>query len=80
MHLKKMKKFNLEIRHYGTREITYKLYDDDGVSFDYEKGMYSWRTISVTKKNGKWKGTISKADKGKPNSIGEVRWRFMGSR
>lgn len=76
----KGEKFNLEIRHYGSKEITYKLYDDDGVSFDYEKGMYSWRTISVTEKNGKWKGTISKADKGKPNSIGEVRWRFMGSR
>jgi alpha-glucosidase (family GH31 glycosyl hydrolase) len=71
-------KYNIEIRHYGTKTSPYQLYDDDGVSFDYEKGLYSWRTINVSNKNGKWKGTISKAQKGKPDLIGEVRWKFMG--
>jgi alpha-glucosidase (family GH31 glycosyl hydrolase) len=34
----------------------YLLYDDDGETFDYEKGAYSWREIHVTKgKDGKLK-------------------------
>lgn len=73
----KNEKHNLEIRHYGTKIIPYEMYDDDGVSFDYEKGMFSWRTITVTNKNGKWKGSVSKAEKGKPDNIGKVSWRFM---
>ena len=74
----KGEKYNLEIRHYGQKILPRKLYDDDGVSFDYEKGMYSWRTITITNKNGKWGGTISKSEKGKPDNIGKVTWRFLG--
>ena len=71
-------KVNLEIRHYGKANGSYRLYDDDGETFDYEKGVYTWRDISVVRqKNGKMKGTISKAEKGKPDSVGKVTWRFM---
>ena len=71
-------KISLEIRHYGKADGTYRLYDDDGETFDYEKGMYSWREIRVSHdRNGKLKGYISKAEKGKPNSIGKITWRFM---
>lgn len=71
-------KVNLEIRHYGKADGAYRLYDDDGETFDYEKGAYSWRDITVTRdKKGKLKGTISKAEKGKPNSIANVTWKFM---
>ncbi len=70
--------YDLEIRHYGTMIIPYALYDDDGESFDYEKGMYSWRAVTITQKNGKWMGTISTAEKGKPDNIGKVTWTFMG--
>lgn len=71
-------KMNLEIRHYGKANGSYRLYDDDGETFDYEKGAYAWRDISVVRqKNGKLKGTISKAEKGKPDSVGKVTWRFM---
>ncbi len=71
-------KVNLEIRHYGKANGSYRLYDDDGETFDYEKGAYAWRDISVVRqKNGKLKGTISKAEKGKPDSVGKVTWRFM---
>lgn len=71
-------KVNLEIRHYGKANGSYRLYDDDGETFDYEKGAYTWRDISVVRqKNGKLKGTISKAEKGKPDSVGKVTWRFM---
>lgn len=71
-------KIDLEIRYYGTSDGTYYLYDDDGETFDYEKGEYSWRKITVTKdKRGKLKGMISKAEKGKPDNIGKVTWKFM---
>ena len=71
-------KVNLEIRHYGKANGSYRLYDDDGETFDYEKGAYAWRDISVIRgKNCKLKGTISKAEKGKPDSVGKVTWRFM---
>lgn len=71
-------KYNLEIRYYGSAAGFYRLYDDDGETFDYEKGIYSWRDIVImTDKKGKIRGTVSKAEKGKPNNIGEVTWRFM---
>jgi alpha-glucosidase (family GH31 glycosyl hydrolase) len=71
-------KIDLEIRYYGTKPANYKLYDDDGETFDYEKGMYSWRVIKVvTDKKGRLSGSISKAEKGKPDNLGVVTWKFM---
>lgn len=71
-------KVNLEIRHYGKANSYYRLYDDDGETFNYEKGAYSWRTIRIERqKDGKLKGFISKPETGKPNSIGKVSWKFM---
>lgn len=71
-------KVNLEIRHYGKAEGSYRLYDDDGETFDYEKGAFCWREIKVVRqKDGKLKGTVSKAEKGKPNSVASVTWKFM---
>ena len=70
--------FDLEIRHYGESPGHFTLYDDDGFSFDYENGHYSWRTIETVKDtSGKWSGSISKADTGKPDNIGQVSWKFM---
>lgn len=71
-------KFDIEIRHYGKSDGTYRLYDDDGETYNYERGEYSWRDIKVGRqKNGKLKGVISKAEKGKPDNIGKVTWKFM---
>jgi alpha-D-xyloside xylohydrolase len=71
-------KVDLEVRHYGQKPGNYLLYDDDGESFNYEKGMYTWRTIKVEKqKNGQWKGMLSKPEKGKPDTVGKITWRFM---
>ena len=73
-------KINLEIRHYGKTEGSYRLYDDDGETFDYENGAYSWREIKVTRdRKGRLKGSISKAEKGKPDNIATVSWKFMTS-
>jgi alpha-D-xyloside xylohydrolase len=74
----KGQKFDIEIRHYGESPGRFMLYDDDGFSFDYEKGHYSWRILEATKDaSGKWRGTISKADSGKPDNIGKISWKFM---
>jgi alpha-D-xyloside xylohydrolase len=66
-------KVDLEIRYYGEKPGKYLLYDDDGETFNYEKGEYSFREIKVENK----KGTISDAVSGKPNSVGNVTWKFM---
>ena len=69
---------DLEIRYYGEQPGKYKLYDDDGETFNYEKGEYSWRTITVEKgKDGKLKGTIDPPVQGKPNTVGNITWKFM---
>jgi alpha-glucosidase (family GH31 glycosyl hydrolase) len=71
-------KFDLEIRYYGSAPGTYKLYDDDGETFDYEKGIYSWREIKIFRdNNNNMIYSISDAEKGKPDNIGKVSWRFM---
>jgi len=78
LHAPKMgEKINLEIRHYGKSPGSYHLYDDDGETYNYEKGEYSWREISVDEVKGKLKGSISKPEKGKPNTLNEVKWKFM---
>jgi alpha-glucosidase (family GH31 glycosyl hydrolase) len=71
-------KTDLEIRFYGDQPGHFSLYDDDGETFAYEKGEYSFREITVQKNaSGKWEGKISSPVSGKPNSIGAVTWKFM---
>jgi alpha-glucosidase (family GH31 glycosyl hydrolase) len=71
-------KYDLEIRYYGTAPGKYLLYDDDGETFDYEKGVLSWREVRIVPdKKGKPSGTISKPEKGKPDNIGKVTFKFM---
>jgi hypothetical protein len=71
-------KVDIEIKQYGEKPGKYLLYDDDGETFDYEKGLFSWRMITVEKdKKGIWKGTISAPEKEKPNTIGNLTWKFM---
>ncbi len=79
LHAPKLgEKVDLEIRHYGAKESTYNLYDDDGETFDFEKGQLSWRQIKVERlKNGQLQGSISRLEKGKPNTIGKVSFTFM---
>ena len=71
-------KINLEIRHYSTKDGSYRLYDDDGETFDYEKGAYSWRELKIEKQaNGKSKNSVSPAEKGKPDNLGTMTWTEM---
>ena len=74
----KGEKVNIEVRHYGENPARYLLYDDDGETFDYEKGDYSWREITVARnKKGQWEGAISKAEKGKPDNLAKVTFKYM---
>jgi alpha-glucosidase (family GH31 glycosyl hydrolase) len=71
-------KVDLTVRYYGEKPAKYMLYDDDGETYNYEKGDYSWREIKVEKdKTGKLKGFIAPAVKGKPNTVGNVSFEFM---
>jgi alpha-D-xyloside xylohydrolase len=67
----------LEVRHYGTQDGTYQLYDDDGETFDYEKGISSRQELRVVRDNGKLKGETL-APKGPWKSrFTTFTWRFM---
>ena len=70
-------KVDIEFRHYGESGGRYMLYDDDGETFNYEKGDYSFREIKVMGSKGKWKGSISTLQNGKPNTIGKISWKYM---
>jgi alpha-glucosidase (family GH31 glycosyl hydrolase) len=48
----------LEVRHYGLRPAVMDLYDDDGETFDYERGEHSWTRLEVARDGaGRWRGT-----------------------
>jgi len=51
---------DLEVRQYGRGDAVFDLYEDDGKTFDYEKGVYRIRRLAVT--NGTLSETMSKAD------------------
>lgn len=68
----------LEVRHYGEAPGRLGLYDDDGETFDFEKGQFSWTVLTATKDaTGKWVGTVTPDASGKKWSYGEVTWNFM---
>lgn len=68
----------LEVRHYGEAPGRILLYDDDGETFDFEQGAFSWTGLSAAKDaTGKWAGTVSPATSGRKWSYGEVTWTFM---
>ena len=70
-------KVDIEVRYYGEKPGAYRLYDDDGETFNYEKGQYTFRDIKVVKSGGKITGTLSNAVNGKPNTIGKVTFKMM---
>lgn len=72
-------KLPLEIRHYGTRPGTFRLYDDDGETFDYEKGKYTYLTLTVdVAPDSSKQGKVSIPEGKKVWSYdGEYTFRFM---
>jgi alpha-D-xyloside xylohydrolase len=72
---------DLELRHYGREPGTFELYDDDGVTFGYERGAYSWTPLNVTRAaDGSLVGAEPRRPSGKPFSYRTVTWRMMTPR
>ena len=70
----------LEVRHYGEQSGSFVLYDDDGETFDYERGQFSWTELRVRRDaNGAWSGEI-KTDPRNPWRYSEVTWKHMTAR
>ncbi len=69
----------LELRHYGEAEGSISLYDDDGETFNYEKGDFMRYTFSATKNgNGKWSGKETIANKNRIiQQYNNFTWKFM---
>ena len=63
----------LEVLVYGKGDGNFKLYNDDGQTFDYEKGAYTQVELSV--KNGK--GNINVISDKKDWAYKNVSWKFM---
>lgn len=64
----------LTVRYYGTKAGNFKLYDDDGETFDYERNAFGWTTLSVTHTGQKPAG---KHVPGKEFRYNNVKWEFM---
>jgi len=68
----------LEVRHYGEQPGELSLYDDDGETFDYERGDCSWTKLRVTKDAaGAWHGEVAPEKGERPWRYSTVTWRFM---
>ena len=69
----------LIIRHYGTAPNSAVLYDDDGETFNYEKGAFSKTVLQVTRnKKGQLTGNQPLPEKGKPfHYLPKMQWVFM---
>jgi alpha-D-xyloside xylohydrolase len=68
----------IEIRHYGNLNGLYELYDDDGVSYDYEKGASVRIALKVTKdSNGKKQGTAQLPNGKTSWSYSDFRFKYM---
>src|SRR6185369_2101603 len=65
----------LEVRHYGEAPGKLALYDDDGETFDYEKGEFSWTQLAATKDAaGKWSGSVTPDANGRKWHYSDVKW------
>lgn len=71
-------KINIELRVYGNKPTTFELYDDDGESYDMERGAFQWRKVSISfDKNGQLIGTVSPPENGKPSTYNQISFKRM---
>jgi alpha-D-xyloside xylohydrolase len=71
-------KYPLEIRHYGKAPASFSLYDDDGKTFNYEKGDFTRIDLKVSiDGKGKRSGTITIPKGKKIWSFSNMTFRFM---
>lgn len=70
-------KHPLEIRHYGNKPAVYELYDDDGETFDYEKGEFTRIQLKVANEQGKKSGEVLIPENGQVWSFSDFNFHFM---
>lgn len=71
-------KLPVEIRYYGHKESRYNLYDDDGVSYDYEKEKFTRIRLAVKEDSkGKLKGEVTIPKRATVWSYSDFTWNFM---
>ena len=71
-------KLPVEVRHYGNVSSSYNLYDDDGHTYNYEKGEYTRIKLNVqVDKNGKKTGSVEYPDNKQSWSFSEFTFNFM---
>ncbi|CAG5018495.1 hypothetical protein DYBT9275_06013 [Dyadobacter sp. CECT 9275] len=67
----------LTVRYYGSKENSWNLYDDDGETFDFERGGNSWTKLEVKKDpSGKLTGANPAAG-GKSFHYNSIKWEYM---
>jgi len=68
----------LEVRHYGDQPGTAVVYDDDGETFDFERGEHTWTRLNAARgPDGRWRGSVTPDPNGKRWRYSTVTWRFM---
>lgn len=65
--------FNITCRVFGDNPSSFVLWEDDGVSFDFEQGKYNRVTLSVVKN----KGTIKREGKYPVKRYNIADWKFI---
>lgn len=68
----------LTVRHYGDRESAWRLYDDDGVTFAYERGEFSWTALRASRDpSGALIGEAAHEGPAAAFGYPDITWRFM---
>ena len=63
------------VRHYGSKASTFELYDDDGQTYDYEKGAFTWISLSADPASKTGKAIVPEG--GKVWSFSDFKFEFM---
>jgi alpha-glucosidase (family GH31 glycosyl hydrolase) len=68
----------LEVRHYGSKPGLLRLYDDDGETFDYERGERTWIRLEIDRDaGGVWRGRVTPDPAGGRWRYSDVTWTEM---
>ncbi|MBZ0258447.1 DUF5110 domain-containing protein [bacterium] len=67
----------LEVRHYGESPSNAMLYDDDGTTFNYESGEFTWIRLSAEKVNGIFQGKQENTEGEFESIYKKFNWKFM---
>ena len=65
----------VSVRHYGVKASSFDLYDDDGRTYDYEKGEFTWIRLVADSAVASGKATV--LDDGTIWSFNDYEFKFM---